>query len=196
MPARFIVVSSISGARLASAPLFIFLFVDRNPRLATASMVLLGIMLLTDVIDGALARRWKVTSAFGYVLDGVADRSTNIALIVALTSLGALSPLLAFLLLLRDVVLYAARSLFPTWWTTNHTFRSRVRLSALAFNILVGGLAGVVCAKKIGRGMFKLWGSDIECVLTVSLWVFCVWSYTLLVAQVLSYGRASSKLES
>jgi len=191
--ARFAVVNCISGTRLAGAPIFVFLFVDRNPAVATASMILLVIMLLTDVADGALARRWKVTSAFGYVLDGVADRSTNIALIVALTSIGALSPLLAFVLLLRDVVLYATRSLFSKWWTANQAFRGRVRFTAAAFNILVGGIAGLVCAEKLGWVMPAPWGSAIQPLLRASLWAFVVWSYALLAAQILSYGRTSDK---
>ena len=152
-------------------------------------------MLLTDVVDGALARRWKVTSAFGYVLDGVADRSTNIALIVALTSLGAMSPLLAFAFLLRDVVLYAARSLFATWWTANQGFRVWVRLTAAAFNILVGSIAGLVCAEKL-RWITPEPLCGAIGVLGTSLWVLAVWSYALLVAQVLSYGRASSEAKS
>jgi phosphatidylglycerophosphate synthase len=116
---RLVFVNCISGVRLVGAPVFIFLFVDRGSRFVVTSMILLLVMLLTDVLDGLLARQWKVTSTFGYVLDGVADRSMNIALIVALTALAKLSPLLSFFLLLRDVILYAARALFAEWWSAN-----------------------------------------------------------------------------
>jgi cardiolipin synthase len=191
---RFAFVSCLSGARLVSAPVFIFLFVDPNARLPAVSIVLLAVMVLTDLVDGALARRWKVTSAFGYVLDGVADRSTNIALIVALTSLRALSPLLAFVLLLRDVLLYAARSLFSEWWKSNPAFRSSARITAAVFYVLVGGIAIIISVEKLGWIADELlWAVETRQLLVRGVWLLALWSYLLLAIQVRSYSQVSSE---
>jgi len=193
---RFVFVTCLSGARLVSAPVFVFLFVDPNPRMATASIILLAVMIGTDLVDGALARRWNVASAFGYVLDGVADRSTNIALIVALTSIRALSPVLAFVLLLRDVLLYAARSLFSEWWKSNRTFRSTVRITAAAFYVLVGSIAIIICVEKLGWIADELsWAIETRRLLVGSVWLFALWSYLLLAIQVRSYSGVSPETQ-
>lgn len=183
--------------RLAGAPIFVFLFAAPAPTVATASLALLAILLLTDVLDGALARQWKVTSAFGYVLDGVADRSTNIALIVALASFGALPAVLAFFLLLRDVLLYAARSLFPHWWRSNHIFRVRVRVTAVAFNVTVSGIAIVVHCTRLGwTPSDPSWMVWVQPGLVACTWVLALWSYVLLAAQVRAYNNAPPEVQS
>jgi phosphatidylglycerophosphate synthase len=183
-------VNCISGTRLIGAPIFIFLFVDRGAQFAVTSMILLLVMLLTDILDGSLARRWNVTSAFGYVLDGVADRSTNIALIVALTALGKLSPLLSFFLLLRDVMLYAARALFAEWWSANRPFRSRVRISAAVFYLLLTGLAVTTCGEKLGWPTPEI--IAIQRSIVFGVWAFALWSYVLLAGQIRAYSGTSS----
>lgn len=194
---RFIVVNCISGIRLAGGPVFIFLFVDRSPSHAAAGILLLILLIVSDLVDGALARHWRVTSSFGYVLDGVADRSTYIALIVALTSLGALSPLLAFALLFRDVGLYAARSLFRNWWEANRPFRTRVRITAAAFYALIGGMAIVVCTAKLR--WLELQDPAAAAVmrdLKVGLWMFVLWSYALLAHQLWAYSEVPTERQS
>ena len=45
---------------------------------------LLGAALLTEYLDGALARAWRVTSRFGRVLDPIADRCLFGAVVITL----------------------------------------------------------------------------------------------------------------
>ena len=47
---------------------------DLPSNLLTVTFILFVITAVTDVIDGALARRWKVTSGFGRVLDPFVDK--------------------------------------------------------------------------------------------------------------------------
>jgi phosphatidylglycerophosphate synthase len=186
--ARFFLVNCISGGRLVAAPVFVFFFSDRTMRFAAPCMILLLAMFLSDILDGAAARRWNVTSAFGYVLDGVADRSTVIALIVSLTALGRLPPLLSFFLLLRDILLYAARSLFAQWWTANGQFRARVRFNATVFYALLASLAFAACTDRIGfPAADDFLGSAIQHSLVLTTWLFVVWTYTLLAQQIWAY---------
>jgi phosphatidylglycerophosphate synthase len=51
----------------------------------------LGAALLTEYLDGALARAWRVTSSFGRVLDPIADRCLFGAVVVTLLFDGILA---------------------------------------------------------------------------------------------------------
>ena len=76
-----------------------FPFVPAGARVAT-----LGAALLTEYLDGALARRFGWTSRFGRVLDPVADRCLFGAVAVTLVLDGALTGLELALLGTRDLL--------------------------------------------------------------------------------------------
>ena len=71
---------------------------------APVRLALLGIASATDVLDGWLARRTQVVSRFGALLDPIADRFFVLAVVVTFVMGGALTPLQASLVLLRDVM--------------------------------------------------------------------------------------------
>jgi cardiolipin synthase len=65
---------------------------------------------LSDVLDGFLARRWRLTSRGGALLDAVADKSFQFGTLVTITLLGRplfsqLPPWLVGSVFLRDLVL-------------------------------------------------------------------------------------------
>lgn len=179
----------MSCIRLAGAPVFIFLFVSPARTEQLASLPLLLLLLATDLVDGFLARRWQVTSNFGYVLDGVADRSAHIGMVIALTARGTLSPVLAFLLVFRDLVLYAARAFFDNWWRANTMFRGRVKLAAVLFKLTVGSIALLsyiqiafterVPPEEIAKAIHLF---------VYATWAFAAWSYILLIQQIAHYA--------
>ncbi|MCX5768362.1 MAG: CDP-alcohol phosphatidyltransferase family protein [Gemmatimonadetes bacterium] len=69
-PTRWNIPNALSAARLLGVPV-LFLLVDHRP--VTAFATLYAILGLTDYLDGKLARAWNQTSAFGSMLDAVAD---------------------------------------------------------------------------------------------------------------------------
>src|SRR5688572_23553799 len=71
---------------------------------ASARLALIGIASLTDVLDGWLARRTKVVSKFGALLDPVADRFFVLGVVVSYVAGGNLTLLQAFLVMFRDVM--------------------------------------------------------------------------------------------
>jgi len=80
---------------------------DRHRLLAIAILVAIGI---SDMVDGFIARRFGLATPFGAVLDAVADKLAQIALLVFLTFFGGAAfasvPLGFFVLIIaRDVVL-------------------------------------------------------------------------------------------
>jgi phosphatidylglycerophosphate synthase len=183
------IVTAVSSTRLIGAPIFVFLFVSPSRREHAASLPLLLLLFMTDIIDGFLARRWSVTTNFGYVLDGVADRSAHIGVVVALAARSELSAVLAFVLIFRDVLLYAARSLFETWWAANAAFRRRVKIAAVLFKITVGSIALMSYMTTVAPGVL----SPIQRFATLAFlkaatWLFAAWSYALLAQQVHKYA--------
>ncbi len=69
-PSRWNVPNALSATRLLGVPV-LFVLVERAPVAWFAALyALLG---FTDFLDGKLARAWNQTSAFGSMLDAVAD---------------------------------------------------------------------------------------------------------------------------
>ena len=102
-PARQIP-NALTLLRFAAIPLFVWLlFEDRDGPSWWAGIVF-ALAAITDQVDGFLARRWRVESAFGKVADPLADRlmiDTAVVMLVALDRL----PWVALVILVRDIVL-------------------------------------------------------------------------------------------
>jgi cardiolipin synthase (CMP-forming) len=95
----------LSLGRLATVPVFVWLFVTNREDLA---VVIYGLAAFTDFFDGYVARRTDTITELGRVLDPLADRVFIGALAVALVARGLLPPLLAGAVLVRDVVVVGA----------------------------------------------------------------------------------------
>ena len=73
----------LSLVRLLLIPVILWLYIGaKNNVLAIAVILLSG---LTDVVDGFIARRFHMVSDFGKILDPIADKLTQGALILCLT---------------------------------------------------------------------------------------------------------------
>lgn len=107
------------------------------PGLGLWSAGLLALASATDFLDGFLARRWRVESAFGAFLDPVADKLAVAASLVALcarpaavgwasTSCPWLVPVSAVLILSREIAVSALRE-----WTASvgGSERAKVKVS-------------------------------------------------------------------
>jgi CDP-diacylglycerol--glycerol-3-phosphate 3-phosphatidyltransferase len=66
--------NALTIARLALIPVFIALMVAADGGHSWPAGIVFGIAGVTDQVDGFLARRWHVESAFGRVADPLADR--------------------------------------------------------------------------------------------------------------------------
>ena len=66
--------NALTVARLAVIPAFVVLLLLADDGQSWPAAILFGAAGVTDQIDGWLARRWHVESAFGKVADPLADR--------------------------------------------------------------------------------------------------------------------------
>ncbi|MBQ6830400.1 MAG: CDP-alcohol phosphatidyltransferase family protein [Clostridia bacterium] len=74
----------LSLVRLALIPLFAWLYLDDEGNLYWAMLVLL-LSGLTDVVDGFVARRFNQITEIGKLLDPLADKVTQLAVLVCLS---------------------------------------------------------------------------------------------------------------
>lgn len=65
---------------------------------------------LTDWLDGALARRYKVESNMGRLMDPIADKILVAGAIVMLLAMGRVDPVMVFLFIARDTFIGGIRS--------------------------------------------------------------------------------------
>jgi CDP-diacylglycerol--glycerol-3-phosphate 3-phosphatidyltransferase/cardiolipin synthase len=71
--------------------------------------IFFGVAALTDWLDGYLARALGQTSAFGAFLDPVADKLMVAAALIVLVDLGRVSPLIALIIIGREITISALR---------------------------------------------------------------------------------------
>lgn len=65
--------------------------------------------MVTDFADGFLARRWRTESAFGKLLDPIADKALIGAALIGLWQIGALWWILPVVILSREILVTVAR---------------------------------------------------------------------------------------
>jgi len=100
--------NALTLARLAVIPVFVVILTTAEGARCGAAAILYGAAAITDQIDGFLARRWHVESAFGKIADPLADRLLiDVAVIILLLQYHRL-PWIALLIPLRDVALILA----------------------------------------------------------------------------------------
>jgi cardiolipin synthase len=97
--------NAISLARLACAPIFVWLLVDDDGIAAAALLAVLG---ASDWVDGWIARRYHQGSDLGKILDPVADRILLITAGVALVVEGSVPLVVGALVLVREAVISIA----------------------------------------------------------------------------------------
>ena len=130
--------------------------------IATAAFLVAA---MTDWIDGWLARKLNQTSAFGAFLDPVADKLMVAAALVMLVVLNRADPLLAFIIIGREIAISALRE-----WMANIGAGKSVAVS------LIGKLKTIAQMTAIPM---LLWHTpigpiDIHLVGTWSLWIAAI----------------------
>ncbi|KAG6811542.1 hypothetical protein H0H92_006895 [Tricholoma furcatifolium] len=94
--------NALTVSRILACPVLGWAILDSNFKLATALLVYAG---LTDLVDGFLARRFKMQTVLGTILDPAADKTLMTTLTVTLAMQGQLPVPLAVIILGRDVLL-------------------------------------------------------------------------------------------
>ena len=102
----------LTGLRLVLVPVFLlFLFVGDGHETASriTAFVVFAVAVITDRLDGSLARSYGVVSEFGKLADPIADKMLIGAALIGLSMLGDLPWWLTVLILARELGVTALR---------------------------------------------------------------------------------------
>ena len=103
MIGRSQVPNALTIGRLALIPVYAALILTSDGGHSWPAAIVFGVAGVTDQIDGFLARRWHVESAFGKIADPLADRLMIDTAVILLLAAGRL-PWLALVIPARDLI--------------------------------------------------------------------------------------------
>lgn len=96
---------------MAAVPVMVWLLWDPPGRgQAIAACAVFVIAMLTDVLDGYLARKWKLVSLAGAFLDPLADKLMVSTTMIMLTALGWLPAWLVAVIIARELTITGLRT--------------------------------------------------------------------------------------
>jgi CDP-diacylglycerol--glycerol-3-phosphate 3-phosphatidyltransferase len=95
--------NALTVGRIALIPAYVALITTCDGGRSWPAAIVFGVAGVTDQIDGFLARRWRVESAFGKIADPLADRLMIDCAVLLLIHAGRL-PWIALLIPARDLV--------------------------------------------------------------------------------------------
>lgn len=115
--------NALSILRIFLSFILIGVYSGENRGRYICGLVIIALALATDFLDGYLARRWAVTSELGYILDGLGDRAAYVALILTFVAHDGVNLVVAWLLIFREIAIYAFRLLNRGWYASSSLTR-------------------------------------------------------------------------
>ncbi|MFO7571801.1 MAG: CDP-alcohol phosphatidyltransferase family protein [Gaiellaceae bacterium] len=97
--------NALTIARFVAIPIFAWLYLRAGDGAAWGAGVFFAAAALTDQLDGYLARRWHVESAFGKVADPLADRLMIDTAVILMWATGRIPLVAALVVVARDLTL-------------------------------------------------------------------------------------------
>jgi CDP-diacylglycerol--glycerol-3-phosphate 3-phosphatidyltransferase len=142
--------NALTVARLLLIPVFVVLVATCDGGRSWPAAIVFGAAGVTDQIDGFLARRWHVESAFGKLADPLADRLMIDAAVIMLIHAGRL-PWPALAIPLRDLVALAGTPIL-----LGRGYEFEVNLAGKVATWLLYAALGFVLVTHDGTG-WPLW---------------------------------------
>lgn len=142
--------NALTIARFLLIPVYVGLILASDGGYSWPAAIVFGIAGVTDQVDGYLARRWHVESAFGKFADPLADRLMIDAAVILLIHAGRL-PWLALIIPARDLV-----TLVGTPIMLGRGYEFRVNLVGKAATWLLYAALGFVMVTREGTD-WPLW---------------------------------------
>ncbi len=106
--------NQLTWARITAIPIFVGVFwlpddwLSPQQKNLTATLLFVAAA-LTDLLDGYIARRYRLTTAFGAFLDPVADKLIVAAALIMLVELDRVGALIAIIIIGREITISALR---------------------------------------------------------------------------------------
>ncbi|MBW2052281.1 MAG: CDP-diacylglycerol--glycerol-3-phosphate 3-phosphatidyltransferase [Deltaproteobacteria bacterium] len=101
-------------SRVAAIPVLVLLLIFENKTASILAALIFLAAVLTDLLDGFLARRHKLVTNFGRFLDPLADKLLNSAALIMLIPLDRVAAWMVFLIIGRDLAITGLRAIATT----------------------------------------------------------------------------------
>jgi cardiolipin synthase len=146
-------------SRIAAIPLLVILAALRMPWGDVAACVVFSAAAITDYFDGKIARDRKLVSAFGRMLDPIADKLLVGAALMLLAGLERLSPwglFPAIVILLREILVSGLREYLAALSISLPVTRLAKWKTGFQMGALGTLLAGDTAARVLGIGFLPI----------------------------------------
>jgi CDP-diacylglycerol--glycerol-3-phosphate 3-phosphatidyltransferase len=149
-------------------PVFIACFyIDVTWKLYLATVIFF-LAYITDILDGQIARKQKIVTDFGKLMDPIADKLLTSSALVMLVGENLLSPIPAFIIIAREFIISGFRLvsagngnvIAASWLGKTKTITQCVAIILIMLDDLIANILG------FPLGMIVMWVSV----------VFTVWS--------------------
>jgi CDP-diacylglycerol--glycerol-3-phosphate 3-phosphatidyltransferase len=154
--------------RILLVPVFIACFyIDVTWKLYLATVIFF-LAYITDILDGQIARKQKIVTDFGKLMDPIADKLLTSSALVMLVGENLLSPIPAFIIIAREFIISGFRLvsagngnvIAASWLGKTKTITQCVAIILIMLDDLIANILG------FPLGMIVMWVSV----------VFTVWS--------------------
>lgn len=182
--------NALTVSRIGLTGLFMLALFSHHPAGRVWALVLFALASFTDWLDGVLARRLDQTSAFGALMDPIADKILVLAAFLAFVELGLIPAWMAVLIVSREFLITGLRLVavrqgvvLPAERGGKHkTVSQMVAISVTLLFLVVrdlvapaaDGMAGAVAVWG-GRGVWVLMGLTV--ILTMTSGISFVWRH-------------------
>jgi CDP-diacylglycerol---glycerol-3-phosphate 3-phosphatidyltransferase len=112
--ARFLAAGTATRILLTPVVMALVLVAEGDDATELFAAALFCVAAATDYVDGALARRWNVTSKLGSFLDTTADKLLVSGVLIALVAAERVSPWIVALIVGRELVLMGLRGVIAS----------------------------------------------------------------------------------
>jgi CDP-diacylglycerol--glycerol-3-phosphate 3-phosphatidyltransferase len=134
----------LTCARLVLAIAILPCIYSGTPRGCAIAAILFSFALLTDILDGYVARLLGTTSTLGASLDALVDKILIYSVLFSLLSQSALSPIAVFPMFFRDMIVDAFRNrslATPAYFGANVWGKLKFGFQSLAILVALSGRA-------------------------------------------------------
>lgn len=114
----------LSLSRIPLAAAFVATYSVQADHTFWLAIGIMGAALITDVLDGRIARAWKIPTVTGYLLDGLGDKVFYAAILLVITREDPTQILLAWSLIARELIWYGLRAVDPNRQANIYYLRS------------------------------------------------------------------------
>lgn len=159
-------------SRIVAIPLVIVTFFLPAPFGPWAGCVLFAAAGFTDWLDGQLARRWHQQSAWGRVLDPIADKllvATILFMLAALERISAVTIFPALVILAREILVSGLRehlAMLRVPVPVSRLAKWKTALQMVAIGVLLVGDAGPAFLPVTLIGELMLWAAAVLTLIT------------------------------